>query len=661
VQVAHSVAVAPTYQVGSFDDDANYLMAAHVLASGGWLTSVMPSGVPVVANYLPGYPVLLVPLVWLFGSALWPPRVLSAVLTVAVYPLLWTWTGRRGLKPGQRAAVLVLLAVNSVVATFSTMVMAEAPFLVVFLLTLFALDRLARSPGPLNATMVLVLLAELVWLKEAAVGLIIGLVGYELWHRRWRWAAAVGVGTAVLPLPGLAARWATGGSTVGDRYASEIANPGEGGLLHQVLLEAPRNARSYLENVLRQSLLPAKMPILSHGPVSVLMTVAGASVPVFVVLGAVLWCRRHASAECWMIGAYFVETLAYPFANQRRVFLVLPVVTIWYVVGAFAAGRWVATLRGRQVTRLAVTIGVGAGVVLAVAPTAVEFTRNYLWATGQRSSEFAGSPAVTLLKSLDDPDDVVETDYRGTIAYFTGHRTAWTAFTATTPYGPFGDQNVGKCTVPIVKHALQTDGARFLVVGDFNGPGFMDSPCLLHLATSSSTAKALDAMRLLSTDHDQTSVFELLGPGSTQPRLTDWSNGLTPLNARGERAGTHTLAINGQGDAGGTGYLSAALRGQAALTWYWRAPVPMIQLSVGSVTSTTTISHVSVSIETPAHTWSVVASAPGCVGDTGVVPYLWARFRSATTVLAVRVSATVRGRISVTYLNVIGPDQKATG
>src|ERR1035441_7767364 len=66
LQLAHTVAVAPTYHVGSFDDDGNYLMAAHVLASGGWLTTVMPSGATVVANYLPGYPLLLVPVIWLF-------------------------------------------------------------------------------------------------------------------------------------------------------------------------------------------------------------------------------------------------------------------------------------------------------------------------------------------------------------------------------------------------------------------------------------------------------------------------------------------------------------------------------------------------------------------------------------------------------------------
>ncbi len=88
VQTAHTVIVAPTYQVGSFDDDANYLMAAHLLAGGGGLTSVMPSGATVVANYLPGYPLLLVPVIWLFGGSLWAPRLLSTVLVATIYPLL---------------------------------------------------------------------------------------------------------------------------------------------------------------------------------------------------------------------------------------------------------------------------------------------------------------------------------------------------------------------------------------------------------------------------------------------------------------------------------------------------------------------------------------------------------------------------------------------
>ena len=217
LQVAHTVAVAPTYHVGSFDDDGNYLMAAHVLASGGWLTSVMPSGATVAANYLPGYPLLLVPVVWLFGSALGALRVLSGLFVGALYPLLWAWMRRRGLEPWARTTVLALLAINIVLATYSTMVMAEAPFLVVLVLSLFALDRWAAHPGWPSAMMVVVLLAELVWLKQAGIGLAVGLVGFELWHRRWARALGVGAGLGVFFVAGLGrqvgyrwlGRWAT--------------------------------------------------------------------------------------------------------------------------------------------------------------------------------------------------------------------------------------------------------------------------------------------------------------------------------------------------------------------------------------------------------------------------------------------------------------------
>ena len=51
------------------------------------------------------------------------------------------------MRPSYRVAVLGLLAINTVVATYSTMVMAEAPFLVVLVLALFALDRWDRQPG----------------------------------------------------------------------------------------------------------------------------------------------------------------------------------------------------------------------------------------------------------------------------------------------------------------------------------------------------------------------------------------------------------------------------------------------------------------------------------------------------------------------------------
>ncbi len=524
--------------------------------------------------------------------------------------------------------MLVLLAINSVLATYSTMVMAEAPFLVFFVVTLFALERWAAHPGALNATAVVVLLAYLVWLKEAGIGLAVGLMAYELWRRCWRRAAAVGTGTALLLLPGLVARWVSGGAVVGDRYADEIVNATKGGLLHQVVSEAPKVAWSYLRNVLRESVLPEGSPLPSHGTLDFLMTIVGVSVPVFVILGAVMWYRRQSHPEVWMVGAYLAETLAYPFTNERRVILVLPVATIWYVLGAGSAGRWVLSRARADLKPVVLPLGVTTAVLLLVVPTAAGFNRNYLWTVGQRSSEFAGSPAVTLLAAIGYPEEVVETDYRGTIAYFTNHRTAWTAFSTTTPYGPLGDQNPGRCRIPIVQDALRGDDAKFVVVGDFNGPGFTDSPCLLQLATTPSAARALNVVRLLSTSHDQTSVFELLGPGTPQPGLVDWTTSSPPLvsvapdqvRAAETRssdpavqlsrpARAVALSRNGQGDQGGTGYVAPADQGRSELTWYWRAPVPIVQLSVGSVNSATSISYVTASIQTPTRSWRVVARA----------------------------------------------------
>ncbi len=651
VQLAHTMVVAPTYFVGSFDDDANYLMAAHVLAAGGGLTSTMPSGASVVANYLPGYPVLLVPLIWVFGSALWPARLLSTLCVAALYPLLWTWMGRRGVKPSYRVAVLGLLAINTVMATYSTMVMAEAPFLLVFVLALFALDRWENHPGVQQASLVVLLLAGLVWLKEAGIGLVVGLVAYELWRRRWPRAVGLSVGVGALLLPGLVARWLTGGATLGDRYTGEISNGGDGGFWHQVPTEAVNDTWSYVKNVLRQSVLPAGSPLPTHGSVFVLMTLIGVTVPVFSVVGAVVWYRRHPTGESWMVWAYFVETLAYPFNNQRRVILVLPVVTIWYVVGAAAAGRLVVALGAHTLGRVAASVAVVVAVLAAGIPTAAGFTRDYLYKVGQKSSEFARSPAMTLLKSIGPPSALVETDYRGSVAFFSDHRTGWTAFTLTTRYGPFAIQHPNACSVAVVKNALRADDAEFLMVGDLNFPTFMDSPCLLHLASYASTAKGIGAVRLLSTDHDHTSVFELVGHNSPRPDLEDWTADVQPSS------GAHPTGLtrNGQGDAGGTGYRVAAGGHTATFDWSWPKPVGVTQLSVGSITSTAPVRAASISIELPDGVWRTLSRVAGPVGDEGVAPYLLEELPSGTTARAVEVLVDTSGTAQVTYVNAIGP------
>ena len=430
---------------------------------------------------------------------------------------------------------------------------------------------------------------------------------------------------------------------------------------------------AYVGSVLRQSVLPTGRPLPPSGPVHGLLTLVGWTVPVLCVVGAVAWYRRHPRGDSWMVWAYFAETLAYAFTNQRRVILVLPVVVLWYVVGACATGRALLALGGRSVGRAAVGLSVVVAVLAAGVPTAFGFTQDYLYGEGQQSSEFAHSPAMALLKALGTPTSVVETDYRGSVAYFTGHRTAWTAFTATTPFGPFASNS--RCSLPVVKSALAGDKAKFLTIGEFNLPWEVDSPCLLHLATDRATAPSIGAVRLLSIPLDQTSVFEFVGAGTAQPDLADHTAAAPTTPSQ-----TVVLAPDGQGDSGAVAYRAPAQAGRADFQWTWPAPVSVAQVSVGMVSSTAPLKAVTVAIELPGGSWETIASTArsasgggasgggaggggasgggasgGGVGAGARAPYLLSFVPAGRQAVAVRVSAQTSGTAEVSEVAVIGP------
>ena len=404
------------------------------------------------------------------------------------------------------------------------------------------------------------------------------------------------------------------------------------------------------------------------------MTIVGVSVPVFVILGAVMWYRRQSHPEVWMVGAYLAETLAYPFTNERRVILVLPVATIWYVLGAGSAGRWVLRRARADLKPGGAAPRCDGGRPAACCPHGSRV---------QPQLPLDGGPEKLGVRRLTGrhppgghrlPGGGGRNRLSGHYRLFHQPPYGMDRLFHYYAYGALGDQNPGRCRIPIVQDALRGDDAKFVVVGDFNGPGFTDSPCLLQLATTPSAARALNVVRLLSTSHDQTSVFELFGPGTPQPGLVDWTTSSPPLvsvapdqvRAAETRssdpavqlsrpARAVALSRNGQGDQGGTGYVAPADQGRSELTWYWRAPVPIVQLSVGSVNSATSISYVTASIQTPTRSWRVVARAMGPVGDRGVAPYLLARLPEGTEALAVRVTAVTSSAAEITYVNAIGP------
>ena len=649
IALVHAWVVGWHYYVGSFDDDANYILTARALLAGKGLTGALVSGNSVIGAYPPGYPLLIAPIQWAFpgDSAFVPLRVFSALCGAAVLPLTWGWMRRRSMPPSTRAAVMVLLALDPVLATFSTMVMAETSFLVALLALLVAADCWDRA-GRLwcwPAAAVVLLSAAEVWLKEAGIGLVAGIALWYWLRRQWGRGVIVLAGVGVSLLPVLVGRLVEGIPLAGARYTEELNNYYRGGLVHRVLVVVPHNLVQWLFVA-----LPATV-VAFVSPVRWLPTPGywfGWQVAVFTLVGLVVAIRRHRDLTVVAVPVYAAMTLLYPFINQRRVILVLPVVLAWYAVGVHATVSVVARAARRRLSgrRFGTARKVGragfvlAAAVLVVLPLASQFPRDYLYGFDQSSSRLRGSPAMELLAALRPHSTVVETEYRYGTALFDGHRTNNTAFTLIYHDG---------CSLARARRGIAADHAGFLVIGDLNKPDVTESVCLMKMATTLPWS-----VRLLRTERDETTVFELIGPGTAHPDLRSLlsraslsgSGGIVPL-------ALHRLG-GGRGDAGdrpGTApTTTVGPGGEGVITWKWARPLNITQVSLGEAGLLATgrrpqlgslvaaaTAGVAVQMETSAGVWRTLRSASGAVGDHGSAPYLLDQLPEPTRARALRV------------------------
>ena len=103
-------------------------------------------------------------------------------------------------------------------------------------------------------------------------------------------------------------------------------------------------------------------------------------------VGAVVWYRRYRDAAVAIVPVYLAETLFWPYVNERRAILVLPLLAAWYVVGAVAVWQAIKSrisshrklVRARTTAALAVLL-------VVVVPLIPQMPRDYLF--GARSEQ----------------------------------------------------------------------------------------------------------------------------------------------------------------------------------------------------------------------------------------------------------------------------------
>jgi hypothetical protein len=622
LSIVHVAVLTHTYHFGSFDDDASYVMAARGLAHLHGLNSMLPVGLPLVSTYPAGYPALLAPLVAIWNHDIVPLRALSALCSIAVIPLTWLYLRDRLRDRRLLIAVLLLLALNPVFATYGSMVMAEQPYLVVMLLVLLALDRWVAETAVLTRAGValMLLLPFLVWLKQAGLGFAIGCILYLAWRRQLHKALATSAATLLLLLPLVVARLVENTPVLGSRYSSEIGDGGQS-LMHRLTHLPGQAIALYWRWAVPNSVLPTGIdPMPTHGFWSTVLSDIRLAIAPIVLLGIIAWAiQRRGDAAIWATGFYWLETLLFPFTNERRIILVLPLVLAWLVLGVKTVGDLLAAgwRKIPHLPRVRFPIGATAMAVLVGLVLVPQFPRNYLLALGRETSRPTTVPSLAMLQQLGAPSDVVDSDYIWTTSLVSGHQARNGFFNS--------------CYDEAARELGLQDKAVYVLTSGFANIG-IGNPCALQIAS-----RAPWAVRLYRTQQDLTAVFALIGPRTMRPHTVDLTRDVQPVASAPIEREPESQQLN---EEAGDYPTLPAIDGTATLTWDFPQAATVSTASIGSAFATTSTSHVQLQLKDLAGQWVTVATAQGGVGEGQETPFLLSSKSMVATAMRAVISGT---------------------
>ncbi len=292
-------------------DNAGYMILAESLASGQGYRDIYLPDAPRHSQFPPIYPVFL----WvtgMLGGGLVAFKISSALFTTASVALAFL-LGRTRLGWQGALAVAAPFALSPVLLYYSHWVLAEAPFVALSLLGLWAAERGNNSAGWLALAFVAALLAYLT--RAAGFPLLLALLLALAWRKEWRRLSFAGAAVAVV----VSSWWLW--TRLAGAYPSRLllVNPfdpnlgyvGPGGLLARTV----NNVRVYTVDVLPQSLAGA-----SAGGMNLLALIAGLLI---VALALVAWVRgiRQVRALELFVALYAGTIFLYPEILTDRRFL----------------------------------------------------------------------------------------------------------------------------------------------------------------------------------------------------------------------------------------------------------------------------------------------------------------------------------------------------
>ncbi len=358
---AVAIALLPRALVGVFYDDGIYAALAKSLVEGHGYRLLYLPGAPAAVHYPPLYPAFLA-LLWRawpdFPANVFLFRVANAVLLGLFAGGLAAYLARRRALPPAAAALVAAVGCTAVpLLSVVTVLFAEPLFLVLALAAWWLADEARGVAGRRAAALAAAAgaLAGLAGLtRSIGVAVAAGVVLALLVARRRR-EALLAAGAAAL----LLAPWAawTAAHDVGIETVLKAGYGTYGDLLRQagwrwLTPDALWDVLRPLGYLAFSTLRPAWHPALGAPALAVL------------VIGAVA-LTRSAPALGWSMAWYALVVLLWPYAPDRFVWAVAPVLAAMLVMGGVALWRAAAARadRWRWALRALAVAGIGPAVI----------------------------------------------------------------------------------------------------------------------------------------------------------------------------------------------------------------------------------------------------------------------------------------------------------
>jgi hypothetical protein len=422
VVLAVALATMSPWPVGVYYDDGIYLILGKALATGEGYRYLNLPGHPAATHYPPGYPALLA-LLWTVAPS-FPENValfklVNAMLLSLAAAGLFLFA-RRELKLGYAgASAAILLGCLTVpVLAVASVLFSEPLFLALLAVALPACERAMRDQRPRTVIVAASLAGVTTLVRSLGISLVGALVLGLLLRRRRRAAAqaALVAGAVLLPWQ----LWTTMHS--GELPRAVAASYGPYTATFRETLRT--NGVGYVARVAAHNVRDIARPIgavFAPGPWKITRSAAVLATIAVLGAGATLLMRRAPATALFLLG-YGAIVVSWPYAPDRFLWGVWPLLLLTLALGAAAAVRGARARRAGSLSRGANAMLVAAAALLAVGLVRYNARgyRERWWDAAQRSVARRALPLVEWTERYTRPDDVIASDSDPLVHLYTG-------------------------------------------------------------------------------------------------------------------------------------------------------------------------------------------------------------------------------------------------